>query len=71
MERKQVPPTAEEWILQYTESYHMPIAKTEALGHGEDARGLSIGTDLEFSFDGHSGLSYESMLLGPKESRCR
>ncbi|RYM02911.1 hypothetical protein EWH99_09950 [Sporolactobacillus sp. THM7-7] len=36
-------PAIEELVLGITEKYGLPVAKTEQLGHGEDARCIPIG----------------------------
>lgn len=41
-------PSIEDLILHITEKYHLPIAKTERLGHGSDAIGIPIGLNLAF-----------------------
>lgn len=47
MEKNTCSPSVEELLLQYTEKYRTPIAKTEKLGHGADSHCIPIGMHLE------------------------
>lgn len=49
MQAEQRTPDVESLVLEITKAYHVPIAKTEQLGHGEDARCLPIGSAVTFS----------------------
>ncbi|BBN99660.1 LD-carboxypeptidase [Sporolactobacillus terrae] len=46
MQAKPYTPLIETLVLEITDRYHLPVAKTEQLGHGEDARCLPIGLPL-------------------------
>lgn len=46
MQARDKTPTIEQLILEITEKYRLPVAKTEQLGHGEDAVCLPIGLPL-------------------------
>lgn len=48
MESKNSTPTVEELVLEITEKYRLPVAKTSELGHGDDAHCLPIGLHLLF-----------------------
>ncbi|RYL88957.1 LD-carboxypeptidase [Sporolactobacillus sp. THM7-4] len=43
MQKKELTPEIEQLVLEITEKYGLPVAKTEQLGHGENARCLPIG----------------------------
>ncbi|GAY76936.1 muramoyltetrapeptide carboxypeptidase [Sporolactobacillus inulinus] len=46
MQVKQYTPLIETLVLEISDRYHLPVAKTEQLGHGEDACCLPIGLPL-------------------------
>jgi muramoyltetrapeptide carboxypeptidase LdcA involved in peptidoglycan recycling len=46
MQAKKMEPSIEQLVLEITERYQLPVAKTEQLGHGEDAHCLPIGLSL-------------------------
>lgn len=47
MEREGIKPTAEKIILEMTEEYGIPVAKTRQIGHGSDSKCLIIGKNLK------------------------
>ncbi|MDN3956118.1 LD-carboxypeptidase [Sporolactobacillus laevolacticus] len=46
MQKKELTPSIEALVFETTEKYNVPIAKTEQLGHGEDAHILPIGVPI-------------------------
>lgn len=48
MQAKSSEPSIEQLVLEITERCHLPLAKTEQLGHGEDAHSLPIGLPMRF-----------------------
>ncbi|MCO7175323.1 S66 peptidase family protein [Sporolactobacillus kofuensis] len=46
MQAKHDQPSIEQLVLEVTDRYHLPVAKTEQLGHREDAHCLPIGASI-------------------------
>ncbi|TGA96449.1 LD-carboxypeptidase [Sporolactobacillus shoreae] len=49
MQKKELKPSIEQLVLEITEKYDVPVAKTEQLGHGGDARCILIGSPLSLN----------------------